>query len=219
MDLEDAVHDLIDQIEDSELNDEEKDELTDDLKDLENDIEEFIEEVDDFETEVYNLPVGNDLSDYPTMFLTEGKFNGLFVVGESAAPIDVLSMIDVAVFFATLGYYEPSMGATKLDSEIASVPAQNLIVVGNPCVNTVAAELLGFPSDCTEGFEPGKAKIQLFQHANGNYALLIAGYSGEDTRLAAKVLANYPEKIASAGGMEVIIEGTTAEDATVTEEI
>lgn len=100
--------------------------------------------------------------------------------------------------------------ATKLDSEVADVKAQNLIAVGGPCVNTVAAELLGNPSDCTEGFTPGKARVKLFEHANGNVAMLVAGYSGADTRLAGKVIANRAGELS---GKEMVVEGTTYADA------
>lgn len=102
--------------------------------------------------------------------------------------------------------------ATKLDSEIASTTAQNLIVVGGPCVNTVAAELLGSPADCVSGFTPGKARVKLFEHANGNMAMLVAGYTGADTRLAGKVLAH---RWSEFSGDEVEIEGTTYSDATI----
>ena len=102
--------------------------------------------------------------------------------------------------------------ATKLASEIADVQAQNLIVVGGPCVNRVAAQLLGNPADCTEGFTPGEARVKLFEHANGNMAMLVAGYSGADTRLAGKVVANRPDDLV---GMEVVISGPTASSATI----
>ena len=63
-------------------------------------------------------------------------------------------------------------------------------MVGGPCVNTAAAELLGNPDPCYEGFEEGKAMIKLFD--NGDHvALLVAGYSGLDTRAAARYLADY----------------------------
>ena len=102
--------------------------------------------------------------------------------------------------------------ATKLASEIADAEAQNLIVVGGPCVNRVAAQLLGNPIDCTEGFTVGEARVKLFEHANGNMAMLVAGYSGADTRLAGKVVANRPGDLV---GMEVVISGPTASAATV----
>ncbi|MEK6853569.1 MAG: hypothetical protein AABX64_02700 [Nanoarchaeota archaeon] len=102
--------------------------------------------------------------------------------------------------------------ATKLDSEVADVKAQNLVVVGGPCVNTAAAELLGNPTDCAEGFTPGKARVKLFEHANGNVAMLVAGYSGADTRLAGKVVANRAGELS---GKEMVVEGTTYADATL----
>jgi len=103
--------------------------------------------------------------------------------------------------------------ASKLDSEISDVKAQNLIVVGGPCVNSVAAELLGNPADCAEGFTAGKAMVKLFDNG-GKVAMLVAGYTGDDTRLAGKVLAN-TKKVQQAGGTEVEIEGTTSSDAVV----
>jgi hypothetical protein len=101
--------------------------------------------------------------------------------------------------------------ATKLDSEVADAMAQNLIVVGGPCVNTVAAELLGNPVDCTEGFTPGKARVKLFENGE-SVAMLVAGYSGADTRLAGKVIA---QRYSELSGDEVEIEGTTTADASI----
>ncbi len=101
--------------------------------------------------------------------------------------------------------------ATKLDSEVSSVTAQNIISVGGPCVNTVSAELMGNPSDCTAGFTPGRAKIKLYENG-GNVAMVVAGFSGADTRLAGKVIAH---RAADLSGMEVEIEGTTYSDATI----
>ena len=102
--------------------------------------------------------------------------------------------------------------ATRLDSEVTDVAAQNLIVVGGPCVNTVAAQLVGSPADCTEGFTPGRARVKLFEHANGNMAMLVAGYTGADTRLAGRVIAHRAGELS---GMEVEVEGTTYQDARV----
>jgi hypothetical protein len=89
--------------------------------------------------------------------------------------------------------------------------SQTLIVVGGPCVNSVAAELLGNPADCTEGFSPGQARIKMFDN-NGKLAMLVAGYSGEDTRLAGKVIAHRWDELS---GEEVVVEGTTYSDATI----
>lgn len=152
----------------------------------------------------YNQPSGDPqqiLLDYPAkqrlpqVYITSGATT---TTSSSGGELVAVTVVD----------------ATKLDSEVASVTAQNLLVVGGPCVNTVSAELLGNPADCTEGFTPGKSRVKLFEHANGNVAMLVAGYSGADTRLAGKVLAN-TNKVTSAGGMEVEIEGTTYSDAVV----
>ena len=97
---------------------------------------------------------------------------------------------------------------TVFDDQISDVTAQNLIVVGGPCVNSVAATLFGNPTDCTQGFEQGKAMIKLFEQDNGNVALLVAGYAADDTRRAAKVLANYDDYADKLQGKEVIVSGT-----------
>ncbi len=102
--------------------------------------------------------------------------------------------------------------AVRFDSAISDAKAQNLIVVGGPCVNSVAAELLGNPDNCADGFTAGKARVKLFEHANGNVAMLVAGYSGEDTQLAGRVIAQQPEKLT---GMELEIEGTSLRDVQV----
>lgn len=102
--------------------------------------------------------------------------------------------------------------ATRLDSEVSDAKAQNLIVVGGPCVNSVAAELMGNPTNCAEGFTPGKALIKLWEHDNGKYAMLVAGYSGADTRLAGRVIAHrFQDK--SFKGTELEVSGTTHSDA------
>jgi hypothetical protein len=99
------------------------------------------------------------------------------------------------------------VGATKLDSEVADVKAQNSIVVGGPCVNEAAADLMGNPADCTAGFEAGKAVVKLFTNGQ-NVAMLVAGYSGEDTRAASRVVANY-EDYANFEGTELVVTTAT----------
>src|SRR3989344_4739315 len=106
-----------------------------------------------------------------------------------------------------------SVGAAVLDTEVADFSAQNLIVVGGPCVNAAASDLLGDPADCTEGFEEGKAMVKLFERANGNVALLVAGYSALDTRRAARAVANYGDYAFS--GAEVEVSGTSLTQITV----
>lgn len=84
-----------------------------------------------------------------------------------------------------------------------------LIVVGGPSVNTIARSLLGNPSaeDIEEMFSPGLAKIRLFADQN---ALLVAGYSAEDTRGASFVLADYTRYSDDLVGTEVEVVVTDA---------
>jgi hypothetical protein len=79
-----------------------------------------------------------------------------------------------------------------------------LIVVGGPCVNTAAMNLLGNPEVCTEGFTDGKAKIKFFAAKN---AVLVAGYSGEDTTGACQLIANvaYGKEALTGTEVEVIV--------------
>lgn len=149
-----------------------------------------------------------DLADYPCYFDDDGRFDGFLVVGEEAESTDNFAATDIA---ANMGLMV--IDATKLDSEIANVEAQNLISVGNPCVNQVTAELLGNSADCIEGFNPGQGKFILKKHSNGNRALIVAGYSGADTRLMGKILAYRPEILS---GTHATCSGTTYSDAVCT---
>jgi len=90
------------------------------------------------------------------------------------------------------------VGATKLASQVADAKAQNTILVGGPCANAATATVVGKPfvggeadATCADGYSAGKAVVQLFEHANGKVALLVAGDQPADTRAAAQVVAQY----------------------------
>ncbi|MBN2142661.1 hypothetical protein JW711_05005 [Candidatus Woesearchaeota archaeon] len=95
-----------------------------------------------------------------------------------------------------------AVGLAVLDSDAPALGSTNLIVVGGPCANTVAAELMGNPANCAEGFTPGKAVIKLFPSKN---ALLVAGYSAQDTLGATYVLADYEDYDLSGNEVEVVV--------------
>ena len=109
------------------------------------------------------------------------------------------------------------VGATKLASEVSDVKAQNAVLVGGPCANAAAAEAMGNPADCAAGFEEGKGIIQLVEFANGNVAMIVAGYSADDTRNAATVVANYNDYALSGTKMEVSKVGASITVAAATE--
>jgi len=110
------------------------------------------------------------------------------------------------------GLVQVEVGSAVLDSEVIDWTATNIIVVGGPCVNTVAAELMGVtdPAKCAVDFEEGKAKIKLFE--DENVALLVAGYSADDTRRACTVMKNYKEYAADLVGTEVEMTATSDAD-------
>ena len=108
------------------------------------------------------------------------------------------------------------VGAAKLASEVSDVMAQNTILVGGPCANTAAAAVLGNPVDCTEGFEPGVGRIELWEHSNGNVAMLVAGFSAADTRNAAAVVANFGDYKGQLKGMKVKVTKGSGNVLTVT---
>ena len=102
--------------------------------------------------------------------------------------------------------------ATSLDTEISSVSAQNLIIVGGPCANTVAASVMGVPGtipECLAGFEEGKAMIKLYDTGAGKTAMLVAGMTAMDTRRAARVLREYEKHSSDLVGDEVEVTGTS----------
>ncbi|MBI2541888.1 hypothetical protein HYV80_04215 [Candidatus Woesearchaeota archaeon] len=98
------------------------------------------------------------------------------------------------------------VGAAKLASEVSDVKAQNSILVGGPCANAASATVMGNPADCTEGFTPGEGMLQVWEHSNGNVAMLVAGYAALDTRNAAQVVANYGDYKSSLKGMKVVVK-------------
>ena len=110
-----------------------------------------------------------------------------------------------------------SVGAAKLDSEISDVGASNLIVVGGPCANKVAASVLGktYPA-CGDasGIAKDTAIIKAVKQTSGKVALVVAGWEAIDTKRATRVLANYDQYALS--GAAVTVTGTSLTDIKVT---
>ncbi len=75
--------------------------------------------------------------------------------------------------------------ASALSQEVTSATAQNLIVVGGPAVNPLAASVFGLTAS---DFTPNEATVRLADNGN-NVAMLVAGYSAVDTRNAAEAVA------------------------------
>jgi len=163
-----------------------------------------------------------DLSDYPFPFIRDNEADFILIIGEDSSPDDVIAATDILLSLSYSSVEQIDVPSPVLDSEVDDIYSQNTIIIGNPCVNNAAAELLGITSEgpeCTEGFEEGKAKIKLFQGLEGqgeNVILLVAGYDNLRTRMAAKVLQNYEEY--NLHGEEVIVSGESLDDITINEE-
>ncbi len=99
------------------------------------------------------------------------------------------------------------VGVSKLASEVADMKAWNAIVVGGPCANPLAAELMGNPEKCWEAVPENKAIVRLYEHTNGNVALLVAGRSAMNTRMAARALQT--GKLAGVAAKEATVSGTS----------
>jgi hypothetical protein len=102
--------------------------------------------------------------------------------------------------------------AIKDTDAIGMLGDENLLVVGGPCVNTVAAELLGNPEDCTADFTPGKSVIRFFEDQK---ALLVAGYEADDTLAASYVLVEYMDYADQLVGDAVEVVGVDLDALTV----
>ncbi|HLC73251.1 MAG TPA: hypothetical protein VJH20_01275 [Candidatus Nanoarchaeia archaeon] len=75
--------------------------------------------------------------------------------------------------------------ASALAQEVTSTTAQNVIVIGGPAVNPLAASVFGLTA---ADFTPNEAMVRLADNGN-NVAMLVAGYSAVDTRNAAEAVA------------------------------
>lgn len=133
-----------------------------------------------------------DLSDYPSMFIKDGKLNGQIVVGANAPASHTLAALDIA---QGLKYTEDGagIGGIVLDSE-ADVFKNNLIVIGNGCHNDVATILEGFPVACDKNEDLGSGRIQYIE-SNGYHHIIVSGQDDMELRRAARILYDYNEHV------------------------
>jgi len=113
--------------------------------------------------------------------LSTGEYNSVLDVALASAGGDSISINNVAIGFA------------KLDSEIdSSALDKPIILVGGPAVNSLVKELADAnKTKAASEYEVDRAYVDLIENAfNNKTALVIAGYAGDDTRLAARVVAS-----------------------------
>lgn len=103
----------------------------------------------------------------------------------------------------------------KLDTEVSSPSSTNLILVGGPAVNRLTAQALGlsyptFGADSTIPENKGLLRMVSNAFGGSNSALVVAGWTADDTRAAANVLKRYTDYSAQLSGKsEVEVSGTT----------
>ncbi|MEM0476026.1 MAG: S-layer protein, partial [Candidatus Aenigmatarchaeota archaeon] len=112
----------------------------------------------------------------------------------------------------------------KLDTEVDLATAdKNLVVVGGPYVNRVAAALLNVPYRNFDAIRAlyedlgaiDRGLIKAFDLGGGKVALLVAGWRAEDTRLAASVLQQYERFADRLVAGDTLIVGGTREAPTI----
>ena len=142
--------------------------------------------------------ISTDESDKPYTFSIE--YSGK----ESTADV---SLVSGKVTTSTSG------AAAVFDSESEKYAGKNLIVVGGPCVNTVAAELLGGKkcgADFTAATKVGEGQFMIAAYDKaGKTALLVAGYEAADTTKAVDTLLKNAETISLVAGSKNIYSTAT----------
>lgn len=128
------------------------------------------------------------ISDYPSFFAKDNTFNAIYVVGEEAPALDVVSATAISSGLAKYNL-TTEVGTSHIDREVLNITRKNAIVVGSPCENTAAAMLEGNPKPCYKGLGGSVGYIKLFEHGS-KVQVLITGLTEEDRHAAAKYLAN-----------------------------
>lgn len=107
-----------------------------------------------------------------------------------------------------------AVGSAVLDSSVTlATESKNLIVVGGPCANSVAAALLKTTAaNCGAGFTPGKAVVEMFDTPMGKTAMLVAGYESIETQAASRAVARFDSRLT---GKSVALTVTNVNDVTI----
>jgi hypothetical protein len=154
---------------------------------------------------MYDLfdPSGNDPEELTLMYPTSERGVQVFVVGGS-----VTATKGGPGGITTTQVNPIAVGLAVLDVDAPAIGTENMIVVGGTCINRLSAQLMGatFPA-CGDaaaalGFEAGKATIKMFESKN---AILVAGWSAQDTLGASYVLAGAEDYGLTGSEVEVVV--------------
>lgn len=150
------------------------------------------------------LVYSTSLAEYPDFFVSNNVLDVTIVVGDLAIASDTIGAIEIATSLTSYDGANKINVNAALSSEIEDIKNQNIIVVGGPCANAAAAELLNYPIVCSDSIPQNTGIIKLFNFNDVN-VLLVAGSSAADTRRTSGVLANFEDYIfPNSDYMEVI---------------
>lgn len=125
--------------------------------------------------------------------MRDDKAKQLVVVGYNAETNDVLAVIGVISYLSRLGFWSKA-AIHDTDVSLADLWNKNIISIGGPCVNSVTAEIMGLPitwPECDFGFRQGIGRILVY-HRWDQTQVIIAGFNGVDTHLAANKFTSNP---------------------------
>ncbi|MEM4330820.1 MAG: hypothetical protein QW273_02320 [Candidatus Pacearchaeota archaeon] len=132
-------------------------------------------------------------------------------------PATVKVVVGASTTTSTEGTTEVNSMIVK-DNEASKMAGKNLIVVGGPCINALAAELLETGKVCgadfttKTGIKAGEFLIQSVSK-DGKVALVVAGYEAADTTNAAKYLKNKGAEVDTSVGKKY--KGTSETSASL----
>lgn len=150
-----------------------------------------------------------DLSYFPEPFIENGKFNVVGVIGVKSQDSDVLAILKVFDILSQnyniswrtkvcpegdtcIGINLPMPPyEIRLDEDIPNI-SKNIISIGGPCANKITAQIMDLPTtwpECAYEFKEGEGRIIIYDKLNRTQ-IIVAGYTENDTRNAAKILAN-----------------------------
>ncbi len=137
---------------------------------------------------VIQLVSASTIADWPKFFVHSGKFTAKYVVGEEAPALDVVSATVISTSLAKFENVTTEIGTSTLDTEISNISIHDAVIIGSPCENKAAFQLMGSPDPCYKDLGGSVGYIKLYQR-NGRTQLLITGLDEKDRNAAAKYLA------------------------------
>lgn len=156
----------------------------------------------------------NDLPNYPNFLIKDGKLEVTTVVGDKSSSSNVLAQTYIVSSLSSLGR-EVNI-ENKLASEIEDLN-QNIISIGNACVNKISAEIMNNPEPCDKDFPKGKGYIKLYKY-NDFLHLIVAGYTDVGTKKMAEILSNYENYNLKGNVFEIEVEEIESKDSMQIEE-